>query len=215
MNLLFEFPEPLTFLNAVPWWGWAAACAGVVLILIIIIAVAVSKSKKKKKAKAEKDTAQPANTSASTQEAEPANVQKAEPVSEQKAEPVKEEVKVAEPVKEKKPAEVVKEEEKEEPEKPVAKKTVKVVPVNSKPVQKKTVKVVPAKTADKPTAKVYHISKRKEDNRWQIRAEGGAKAIKLFNTQKEAIDYCKTLANNQEARIMIHKEDGSFRKLSY
>lgn len=63
--------------------------------------------------------------------------------------------------------------------------------------------------------KVYHISKRKADNRWQIKAAGGAKAIKLFNTQAEAIDYGKQLAENQDARIMIHKEDGSFRKLTY
>lgn len=63
--------------------------------------------------------------------------------------------------------------------------------------------------------KVYHIAKRKEDNMWQIKAAGGEKAIKLFKTQKEAIDYCKTLADNQDANIMIHKEDGSFRKLTY
>ena len=50
---------------------------------------------------------------------------------------------------------------------------------------------------------------------WQIKAAGGAKAIKLFKTQKEAIDYCKNLADNQDANIMIHKEDGSFRKLTY
>ena len=50
---------------------------------------------------------------------------------------------------------------------------------------------------------------------WQIKAAGGEKAIKLFKTQKEAIDYSKTLADNQNASIMIHKEDGSFRKLTY
>lgn len=71
------------------------------------------------------------------------------------------------------------------------------------------------KKPNKPATKVYHISKRKDDGKWQIKAEGGAKAIKLFKTQKEAIDYCKTLADNQDARIMIHKEDGSFRKLTY
>ncbi|MDE5729085.1 MAG: DUF2188 domain-containing protein, partial [Clostridia bacterium] len=76
----------------------------------------------------------------------------------------------------------------------------------SKPAEEK-----PAKKA----AKVYHISKRKEDGKWQIKAAGGEKAIKLFRTQKEAIDYCKTLADNQDASIMIHKEDGSFRKLTY
>lgn len=66
-----------------------------------------------------------------------------------------------------------------------------------------------------PTTKTYHISKRKEDNRWQVKAAGGEKALKLFNTQAEAIEYAKKVAGNQEARIMIHKEDGSFRRLTY
>ena len=67
----------------------------------------------------------------------------------------------------------------------------------------------------KPATKTYHISKRKDDGMWQIKAAGGSRAIKLFKTQKEAIDYCKTLAENQDANIMIHKEDGTFRKLTY
>ena len=50
MNLLFTFPEPVSFLNNVPWWGWALAGGILLLIIIIIIAAAVSKSKKKKKA---------------------------------------------------------------------------------------------------------------------------------------------------------------------
>lgn len=77
------------------------------------------------------------------------------------------------------------------------------------------------KTENKPAAKsetkakTYHISKRKEDNRWQVKAAGGEKALKLFNTQAEAIEYAKKVAGNQEANIMVHKEDGSFRKLKY
>lgn len=67
----------------------------------------------------------------------------------------------------------------------------------------------------KPATKVYHISLRKSDGMWQVKAAGAEKAIKLFNTQAEAIEYCKPLAENQEANIMIHKKDGSFRKLTY
>lgn len=67
----------------------------------------------------------------------------------------------------------------------------------------------------KPLNKVYHISKRKTDNMWQVKAAKGAKAIKLFQTQAKAIEYAKKLAENQEARIVIHKEDGSFRNLTY
>lgn len=63
--------------------------------------------------------------------------------------------------------------------------------------------------------KVYHISLRKSDGMWQVKAAGAEKAIKLFKTQAEAIEYCKPLAENQEASIMIHKKDGSFRKLTY
>ncbi len=116
----------------------------------------------------------------------------------------------------------------EKPAKPAAKTAVKT----AKPVaddaaatttaeKPKTAKPAPAKPAAKTTAantaktsgKVYHITKRKEDGKWQIKAEGAEKAIKLFKTQKEAIEYCKTLAGNQDASIMVHKEDGSFRKV--
>ena len=56
---------------------------------------------------------------------------------------------------------------------------------------------------------------RKLDGKWQIKFNNGKKAIKLFDTQLQAIDYAKALAINQEASIMIHKEDGTFRKLRY
>lgn len=72
-----------------------------------------------------------------------------------------------------------------------------------------------APKATRTPVKTYHISKRKDDNRWQVKAAGGAKAIKLFFTQAEAIDFAKKLAESQEARIVIHKEDGSFRRLNY
>lgn len=105
----------------------------------------------------------------------------------------------------------------------------------AKPVEKPAAKAEkPAKAAAKPEAKaaakpaakatakredpadmVYHISKRKEDRKWQVKAEGAAKALKLFWTQDEAIEYAKSVAGNQEGRIVIHKEDGSFRKLKY
>ena len=72
----------------------------------------------------------------------------------------------------------------------------------------------PGKSDDAPDM-VYHISKRKEDRKWQVKAEGASKTLKLFWTQEEAIDYAKTVAGNKEGRIVIHKEDGSFRKLKY
>lgn len=63
--------------------------------------------------------------------------------------------------------------------------------------------------------KTYHISKRKDDGRWQVKAAGASKALKLFLTQAEAIDFAKKTAGNQEAKIVIHKEDGTFRRLTY
>lgn len=72
-----------------------------------------------------------------------------------------------------------------------------------------------AATKKASTIKVYHISKRKDDGMWQVKLAGGAKAIKLFKTQAEAIDLAKSLADSQDGRIVIHKEDGSFRKLTY
>ncbi|MCI9407666.1 MAG: DUF2188 domain-containing protein [Clostridia bacterium] len=74
--------------------------------------------------------------------------------------------------------------------------------------EKKTVKPVEPD-------RVYHISYRKLLRKWQVKAEGDSKALKLFWTQAEAIDYAKSVAGNREGRIVIHKEDGSFRKLTY
>lgn len=67
----------------------------------------------------------------------------------------------------------------------------------------------------KPVTKTYHVSKRKTENKWQVKMAGGSRAIKMFITQAEAIDFAKKLAENQEAKIVIHKEDGSFRRLTY
>lgn len=96
---------------------------------------------------------------------------------------------------------------KEEPKKAAA---------SSKPAEKKSeVKKPAVKKQEAKPAKTYHISKRKDENKWQIKAEGAEKAVKFFNTQAEAIAYGKRLADKQDANIMIHKEDGSFRKLTY
>ena len=56
-------------------------------------------------------------------------------------------------------------------------------------------------------ARNYHVAKR-TDGKWQVKFAGGEKAIKLFDTQAEAIAYAKKLAQNQEGSISIHKKDG-------
>lgn len=66
----------------------------------------------------------------------------------------------------------------------------------------------------KPAVKNYHVARR-QDGKWQVKFAKGEKAIKLFDTQEEAIAYAKKLAANQDGRITIHKKDGSIRKQKY
>lgn len=63
-------------------------------------------------------------------------------------------------------------------------------------------------------SKKYHVSSN-GDGKWQVKAEKAEKALKLFDTQKEAIDYAKKVAGNQEGSIAIHKVDGKIRKTTY
>lgn len=114
---------------------------------------------------------------------------------------------------------------KKEEKKPAAKAAAKPAAKpakkeEKKPAAKAPAKVAPAKKEEKPAAKeisnkTYHISKRKEDGKWQVKFASGQKAIKLFDTQAEAIDYAKKLADNQEGSISIHKVDGKIRKQNY
>lgn len=66
-----------------------------------------------------------------------------------------------------------------------------------------------------PTSKVYHVSLRKDDGKWQVKYGGGKKAIKLFNTQAEAIKFAEERAESQDGSISIHKRDGKIRKQDY
>ena len=59
--------------------------------------------------------------------------------------------------------------------------------------------------------RIYHISKR-EDKMWQVKFATGKKAIKLFNTQAEAIVFAKKLAKSQEGSIRVHSVKGKIRK---
>ena len=77
------------------------------------------------------------------------------------------------------------------------------------PAKEKT----PAKE-EKTAAPKYHVAKR-PDGKWQVKFAGGEKAIKLFATQAEAIEYAKKLAENQDGSISIHKKDGKMRKQKY
>ena len=60
----------------------------------------------------------------------------------------------------------------------------------------------------------YHISLN-ETGKWQVKGEKAGKALKVFDTQKDAIAYAKSVAGNQEGNIVIHKVDGKIRKQDY
>ena len=117
-----------------------------------------------------------------------------------------------------------KKEEKKVVAKAPAKKeeTKKAAPAKVPAKKEEAKKAAPAKKAEpvkeekqEISNKIYHISKRKEDDMWQVKFAKGQKAIKLFKTQAEAIAYAKQLANNQDGSISIHKVDGKTRKQNY
>ena len=56
--------------------------------------------------------------------------------------------------------------------------------------------------------KVYHVSKRKEDGKWTVKFAGGEKVIKLFDTQKEALEYSEKLTKNQDGVLLVHASKG-------
>lgn len=89
----------------------------------------------------------------------------------------------------------------------------KVVEKKVTVAKKEDTKAVEDKKA--PAKKNYHISKRAEDGKWQVKFANGQKAIKLFDTQAEAIAYAKSLAESQDGLVTIHKVDGKIRKQDY
>ena len=60
--------------------------------------------------------------------------------------------------------------------------------------------------------RIYHMSKRREDNMWQVKFASGKRAIKLFSTQAEAIVFAKKLAKSQDGSIRVHSLKGKIRK---
>jgi hypothetical protein len=56
---------------------------------------------------------------------------------------------------------------------------------------KKAVKAKKPEPKKEEGAKTYHIAKRASDGKWQVKFASGEIAIKLFDTQAEAIDYAK------------------------
>ena len=129
---------------------------------------------------------------------------KAEP---KKAEPKKEEKK---PAPAKKAAAPKKEEKKPAPKK--EEKKAAPAPAAKKDDARKTQTITLTNEDGNSYAKAYHVSRRPELNKWQVKATGSDKALKLFNTQKEAIEYADQLAKNQNVSIRVHSKEGKIRK---
>ena len=58
-------------------------------------------------------------------------------------------------------------------------------------------------------SKIYHVSKRASDSKWQVFIHGSDKVIKLFDTKPEAEAYCKQMAKNQRATLLVHNSKGA------
>ena len=70
-------------------------------------------------------------------------------------------------------------------------------------------KAAPKKEEPKKDPKrVYHLSKRAEDGKWVVRFAGGEKVIKTFATQKEGLEYCNKMAENQGGTVLVHASKG-------
>lgn len=188
MHLLLNFSE-------IPTWSWITAAVIVFLAIVAIICIVLWAKKGSKKSKIKEN--------GGAEDPKPV----AKPAEKPAEKPVETRAKDPEPKPAAKPAET-----KDKETKPIRKTEPKSEP---KPAEKPVAEKEEVSNSIPKADKVYHISKRKQDGKWQIKAAGGAKAIKLFDTQKEAIAYAKTLADNQEARIVVHKMDGSFKKDKY
>ena len=86
----------------------------------------------------------------------------------------------------------------------------KAKPAPKKPAVKQAVpnkKPAPAKK-EEVKFRTYHLVKR-ADGKWEVKYAGGQKAIKLFDTQKEALDYSKKMAENQDGKVLVHNSKGA------
>lgn len=58
--------------------------------------------------------------------------------------------------------------------------------------------------------KNIHVTHRKS-GQWAVIGEGNQKASSLFNTQKEALERARTIAQNNKSELVIHGADNKIR----
>jgi uncharacterized protein YdaT len=46
---------------------------------------------------------------------------------------------------------------------------------------------------------------------WGVKRSGSSRVTKKHNTQRDAIDHAKSIAENQKTEVVIHRRDGSIR----
>lgn len=102
-------------------------------------------------------------------------------------------------------------------QKPKAASSAKTTKPASKAATTKTAKPVKVDAPKKASTKgtVYHVSKRENNGReWKVFIEKSSKPIKIFDTQAEALDFAKGLANNKDdgSYVVLHGLDGKIRK---
>lgn len=49
------------------------------------------------------------------------------------------------------------------------------------------------------------------NGQWQVKRQDSEKATKNFETQKQAIDYARSIAIKQQSELVIHGRDGRIR----
>ena len=84
----------------------------------------------------------------------------------------------------------------------------KAKPAPKKPLVKKAEPAKKKEAPKKDATRTYHLVKR-SDGKWEVKFAGGQKAIKLFDTQKEAIEYSKKMAANQGGSMLVHNSKGA------
>ena len=138
---------------------------------------------------------------------------KRQPVEVKEEAPVaQEEIAALPPVNEAKPEETKPEEVKPE-EKPAEAEEEAVVKPEPKP---EPVTVLAPRTAyahkiKKPSkARTYHVTKQ-PSGKWQVKLAGSNKAIKTFDTQREAIAFAKGLVESRGGSYRIHSVKGKIR----
>jgi len=80
--------------------------------------------------------------------------------------------------------------------------------VAEKPKAKKA-KAKETEKAEKEYDRIYHIMKRAKDDRWIVKIAQSRKAIKIFDTQKEAIAYAEILASNNNGVVRVFASKGA------